>query len=80
MSFYTSVVRYKNKMLYRGYDSNGIRVKREDIFKPKFYVLNNTDKPSQWHDLMHERPLSEIEFENWLTVLANFSSSLPAIF
>ena len=64
MSFYTSVVRYKNKMLYRGYDSNGIRVKREDIFKPKFYVLNNTNKPSQWHDLMHERPLSEIEFEN----------------
>ena len=36
MSFYTSVVRYGNSMLYRGYDSNGKRVTRKENFSPKF--------------------------------------------
>lgn len=38
MSFYTSVVRYGNSMLYRGYSEKGIRVERKDKFKPTLFV------------------------------------------
>ena len=38
MSFYTSVLRYGNSILYRGYDGKGQRVSKKDYFKPTLYV------------------------------------------
>lgn len=36
--FYTNVFRYRNKLLYRGYDQNGNAIKKEVNFKPTLYV------------------------------------------
>ena len=39
MSFYTSVVRYGNSILYRGYNEHGKKIyKREKNFKPMFFT------------------------------------------
>lgn len=39
MSFYTSVVRYGNSILYRGYNAHGKKIyKREKNFKPMFFT------------------------------------------
>jgi len=61
MSFYTSVVRYGNSMLYRGYDSAGKRVSRKDFFKPTFFTQSRKD--SEWRGL-DGTPVSPIQFEN----------------
>ena len=37
-AFYTSVVRYGNSMLYRGYTSRGDKVFKREPFSPTFYV------------------------------------------
>jgi len=69
MSFYTSVVRYGNSMLYRGYDDNGKRIIRKDFFKPTFYVPSQ--KATGWRGL-DGSPIGSIEMEsmrdarNWL--------------
>lgn len=47
--FYTSVVRYGNSMLYRGYNNRGERVIRKDFFKPEFFVPSK--KETGWHGL-----------------------------
>jgi len=49
MSFYTSVVRYGNSMLYRGYDANGKRIYRKDSFQPEFFVPSQKD--TGWRSL-----------------------------
>ena len=46
--FYTSVSRYGNKLLYRGYD-NGKRVHRKVNYAPTFYV--STNSPTEWKSL-----------------------------
>jgi len=44
MSFYTSVVRYGNSILYRGYDEHGKRIyKKINKFQPTFYVQSKRD-------------------------------------
>ena len=48
MRFYTSVNRYGNNLLYRGYD-NGARVKRKVKFKPTLYVKGKGN--SKFHAL-----------------------------
>tara|TARA_B100000925_G_scaffold212128_1_gene161855 strand:- start:25574 stop:28063 length:2490 start_codon:yes stop_codon:yes gene_type:complete len=48
-NFYTSVVRYGNSMLYRGYDSSGKNVYRKDKFSPEFFV--SSKKETGWHSL-----------------------------
>ena len=48
-AFYTSVVRYGNSMLYRGYDGHGKRVYKKDNFKPKFFVPSRAE--SAWKGL-----------------------------
>jgi len=48
-AFYTSVVRYGNSMLYRGYDGHGKRVYKKDNFKPKFFVPSKAE--SAWTGL-----------------------------
>lgn len=64
MPFYTSVVRYGNQMLYRGYSDNGVRVERKDKFKPTLYTsakeytgwtaLDGTDVDSIQFDSMRD--------------------------
>ena len=61
MSFYTSVVRYGNSMLYRGYDSNGKRVTRKENFSPKFYIPAKKD--TGWYGL-DGVPVGSVSFEN----------------
>lgn len=61
MSFYTSVARYGNSMLYRGYDSAGKRVIRKDWFNPKFFTQSRRD--SEWRGL-DNTAVSPIEFES----------------
>jgi DNA polymerase elongation subunit (family B) len=43
MSFYTSVVRYGNSILYRGYDNKGQPVIRKEKFSPTLYVPAKTE-------------------------------------
>jgi len=61
MSFYTSVVRYGNSMLYRGYDSAGKRVARKDWFNPTFYTQSRKD--SEWRGLDGTQ-VNPIQFES----------------
>ena len=43
MAFYTSVTRYGNSMLYRGYDNAGNRVIKKENFSPTFFVPSKKD-------------------------------------
>ena len=43
MSFYTSVARYGNSLLYRGYNDSGRRVQRKVKFKPTLYIPSNKE-------------------------------------
>ena len=50
MSFYTSVARYGNSILYRGYNDHGKKIyKRETQFKPVFYT--QAQKETGWKSL-----------------------------
>ncbi|MEK9696346.1 MAG: 3'-5' exonuclease, partial [Candidatus Poseidoniales archaeon] len=50
MSFYTSVTRYGNSILYRGYNAHGKKIyKRESQFKPVFYT--QAQKETGWKSL-----------------------------
>ena len=49
MSFYTSVHRYGNKMLFRGYDSHGHKIQKRVAFKPTMYLPSNKD--TEWTSL-----------------------------
>ena len=61
MSFYTSVVRYGNSMLYRGYDANGKRIYRKDHFQPEFFVPSQKD--TGWKSL-DGRPIAPLKMDN----------------
>ena len=61
MSFYTSVVRYGNSMLYRGYDSNGKRIYRKDHFQPEFFV--HSKKDTGWKGL-DEKHIAPVKMDN----------------
>ena len=49
MSFYTSVARYGNQILDRGYTDNGTPISQKYKFQPTLYVPSN--KPSEWKTL-----------------------------
>lgn len=62
MSFYTSVVRYGNSILYRGYNDHGKKIyKRETQFKPVFYT--QTEKETGWKSL-DGRNVAPVQMEN----------------
>lgn len=48
MKFYTSVSRYGNNLLYRGYD-NGKKIQKRIKYKPTYFV--STNKPTNWKSL-----------------------------
>ena len=58
-SFYTSVARYGNQILYRGYNGNGNPISHKYKFEPTFFVPSN--KPSQWKTL-HGKDVQPISF------------------
>ena len=49
MAFYTSVFRYGNSIMYRGYDGAGRRYQKKEHFQPTFYVP--AQKQSDWFGL-----------------------------
>ena len=49
MSFYTSVARYGNSLLYRGYNHNGVPVKKKIKYEPTLFVP--TQKQTEWKSL-----------------------------
>lgn len=59
-SFYTSVARYGNQILYRGYNGNGNPISHKYKFEPTFFVPSN--KPSQWKTL-HGKDVQPISFK-----------------
>jgi len=48
MKFYTSVSRYGNNLLYRGYDNNK-KIQKRIKYKPTYFV--STNKPTNWKSL-----------------------------
>ena len=74
MAFYTNVIRYKNNILYRGYDGLSQRVVRTDKFKPTLYV--KSQGKSKWKSL-DGQVVSPLEFDTmfeagqWLKQNAN---------
>jgi len=56
--FYTSVVRYGNNILHRGYDASGKRIQKRVPFEPTLYVQSDK-KQSGWRgiDGTHVEPL-----------------------
>ena len=60
MNFYTSVSRFGNNLLYRGYD-NGKKVQKKIKYQPTYFV--NTPKSSNWIALDGTK-VAPIKFES----------------
>ena len=60
-AFYTSVVRYSNYILYRGYDDLGRPVAKKEKFKPQLYVP--VDKDTGWRGF-DGTPITTIDFDS----------------
>lgn len=61
MSFYTSVNRYGNSILYRGYTDNGTPIQKRLKFSPKLYLVSDT--PGEFTSFNGDY-LKEMQFEN----------------
>ncbi len=69
MAFYTNVLRFKNNIFYRGYDSNGTRVAKKDHFQPTFFVSSKKESGYVGLDGSIVSPLnfpSMFEANQWL--------------
>ena len=62
MSFYTSVNRYGNSILYCGYNDSGNRIETRVPFKPTLYINSNGSK-SDWISL-NGTQVKPVNFEN----------------
>jgi len=62
-NFYTSVNRYANQILYRGYDSNGNKIQERIKFKPRLYINSPDNAPSQYKSL-YGQYLKPVDFSN----------------
>ena len=77
MSFYTSVVRFGNSFLYRGYDGAGKKVSKKEYFKPKLFVPSKED--TGWRGL-DGTMIGAVEFDdmrqakNWMEQYSDVSS------
>jgi DNA polymerase elongation subunit (family B) len=60
--FYTSVEKYGNSILWRGYE-NGLRFSRKVKFKPSLFVPTK-DEEVDFHSLMGYKPIKEKSFES----------------
>ena len=69
MSFYTNVLRYKNYILHRGYQTNGERFMRKEYFQPKLFVSSKNKTEWTGFDGQSVAPLefeSMYEANQWL--------------
>ena len=77
MAFYTSVVRYGNSFLYRGYNDAGKRVTKKEFFKPTLFTPAKKD--TGWRGL-DGAMIGSIEFDDmrqarqWLEQYSDVSS------
>jgi DNA polymerase elongation subunit (family B) len=62
MSFYTSVHRYGNKMLFRGYDAKGNRIHKRVPFKPTFYLPSK--QPNTSWTALDGTPVEPMQLES----------------
>ena len=60
--FYTSVIKYGNSILYRGYDEMGKRLSKRIKFKPTLY-LQSKHKNTNWHAL-DGTPVEPMQFDS----------------
>ena len=61
MSFYTNVLRYKNYILHRGYQTNGERFMRKEYFQPKMFV--SSKNKTEWTGF-DGQPVAPLDFES----------------
>jgi DNA polymerase elongation subunit (family B) len=61
-SFYTSVERFANNILWRGYE-NGKRFERKVKFSPTLFISGKKDVASNYTSLANGRPLSPIKMD-----------------
>ena len=61
--FYTSVERFGNSILYRGY-KDGKRVAHKIPYKPTLYVTGNPKETSQYTSLLTEKKLYPMKFDS----------------
>ena len=61
--FYTSVVRNRNKIRYRGYDESGLAVQREFDYKPRIFLEARGEDEVQWKSL-YGVPLKPLRFDS----------------
>ena len=59
-AFYTSVNRYGNSILYRGYNDKGVAVNERIKFEPTFYLKSN--KPTEFLTALCSWALFENQF------------------
>ena len=62
MSFYTSVVKLGNSILYRGYNEHGNQIQHKYKFQPTFYVPTK-NKKSEWKGL-DGTPVEPMQFDD----------------
>jgi len=61
--FYTSIGRYGNSILYRGYDANGERIQKRIKYKPRIFIEAKDDAlPTGWTSL-YGHNVKPVEFE-----------------
>lgn len=60
--FYTSVIKYGNSILYRGYDEMGNRLSKRIKFKPTLY-LQSKQRKTNWHAL-DGTPVEPMQFDS----------------
>lgn len=63
MSFYTSVHRYGNQILYRGYNDNGALVQERIKFKPSLYVRSASASSNSTYSL-DGTPVEKMQFDS----------------
>tara|TARA_Y100000389_G_scaffold54036_1_gene49896 strand:- start:25138 stop:27645 length:2508 start_codon:yes stop_codon:yes gene_type:complete len=61
MSFYTSVQKYGNSILYRGYNDSGVRIHKKIPFQPTLYVPSTKD--TGWTSL-DGKSVGAVKFDN----------------
>jgi len=61
MSFYTNILRYKNYILHRGYQTNGERFMRKEYFQPKLFV--SSKNKTEWTGF-DGQPVAPLDFES----------------
>jgi DNA polymerase elongation subunit (family B) len=60
--FYTSVERFANHLLYRGYDDDGKKVSHRIKYKPTVYL--ETEKHTDWRTLLDNKPVGPLQFSS----------------